>query len=182
MWLSSASSAGQRWSYFPVLYWLIMARSPPMQILVLRASVHFRGWDVDYEETWLSRRTQPSGQVGLVTEKSDQTGVKISEFKPSGSYLSRGQDLSLSQTSKNCLEPLLDLIWNYNAIYLYQTESILPLISFRSFSSIFPRSQLLMFCELTAVFCHSGLILSWHFEICRWQRQSLASPDQEAKD
>ena len=76
-----------------------------------------------------SRRTQPSGQAGLVTEKSDQTGAKIFEFERSGSHLSLGRDLSLSHTSKNCIEPLMDLIWNYNAIYLYQTESILLLIS-----------------------------------------------------
>ena len=37
-----------------------------------------------------SRRTLPSGQVGPVTETSDQTGTKIFEFERSGSYLSRG--------------------------------------------------------------------------------------------
>ena len=163
---------------------LIMTRSPPMQIqgkFSERRSTLGVGMLIMRKHDF-SRRTQPSGQVGLVAEKSDPTGAKISEFERPGSYLSRGRDLSLSQTSKNCIAPLMDLIWNYNTIYLYQTESILPLISFRSFSLIFPRPQLSMFCELTAVFCHSGLILSWHFEICRWQRQSLASPDQEAKD
>ena len=60
---------------------LIMARSPPRFWHVLLASLQFRVGMLIMRKHDFLRRTQPSGQAGLVTEKSDQTGAKIYEFE-----------------------------------------------------------------------------------------------------
>ena len=60
---------------------LIMARFPPRFWQVLRASVQFWVGMLIMRKHDFSRRTQPSGQVGLVTEKKDQSGAKIFVFE-----------------------------------------------------------------------------------------------------
>ena len=56
---------------------LIMARSPPRFWQVLRASVQFWVGMLIMNKHDSSRRIQPSGQVGLVTEKTDQAGDEM---------------------------------------------------------------------------------------------------------
>ena len=73
LWLSSASLPCQIWSYFH----MIMARSPPRFWQVLRASLQFRVGMLMMRKHDFSRRTQPSGQAGPVTER-DQIKMELS--------------------------------------------------------------------------------------------------------
>ena len=101
---------------------LIMARSPPRFRQVLRASLQFRVGMLMMRKHDFSRRTQPSGQAGPVTER-DQIKMELSL---------RIRSLILSKADREIESP-----------FYFNSELTQFTFIFR-FRSIFPRPQLLM--------------------------------------